>query len=44
MLAIKEATEKSEKFRWKMKIAEERIGRYRTHEESKRKEFTNYGN
>jgi len=44
LLALKAATEKSEKFRWQMKIAEERIGIYRTHEASKRKEFTNYGN
>ena len=44
LLALKDATEKSEKFRWQMKIAEERIGIYRTHEANKRKEFTNYGN
>jgi len=44
LLALKEATEKSEKFRWQMKIAEERIGIYRTHEASKRKEFGSYGN
>ena len=44
LLALKEATEKSERFRWQMKIAEERIGVYRTNEASKRKEFGNYGN
>jgi len=42
--ALREATETNEKFRWRMKIAEERIGIYRTHEASKRKEFGNYGN
>jgi len=44
LLSLKTATEKSEKYRWQMKIAEERIGIYRTHEASKRKEFSNYGN
>ncbi len=42
--ALRIATEASEKYRWRMKIAEERIGIYRTHEASKRKEFGNYGN
>ncbi len=42
--ALKSATETNEQFRWRMKIAEERIGIYRTHEASKRKEFSNYGN
>jgi len=44
LLDLKSAVEVSEKCRWRMKIAEERIGIYRTHEASKRKEFTNYGN
>ena len=44
LTALKEATEISERFRWRMKIAEDRIGIYRTHEASKRKELTNYGN
>ena len=44
LTALRVATEINEKFRWRMKIAEERIGIYRTHEASKRKEFTNYGN
>ena len=42
--SLRIATEINEKFRWRMKIAEERIGIYRTHEASKRKEFGNYGN
>ena len=42
--ALRIATEINEKFRWRMKIAEERIGIYRTHEASKRKEFGSYGN
>ena len=42
--ALRVATELNEKFRWRMKIAEERIGIYRTHEASKRREFTNHGN
>ena len=41
---LRTATETSEKFRWQMKIAEDRIKIYRTHEASKRKEFGNYGN
>lgn len=44
LTALKEATELNAKFQWRMKIAEERIGIYRTHEASKRKEFGNYGN
>jgi len=44
LLDLRLAIETSEKYRWRMKIAEERIGIYRTHEASKRKEFTNYGN
>jgi hypothetical protein len=42
--ALRVATETNTKFQWRMKIAEERIGIYRTHEASKRKEFGNYGN
>jgi hypothetical protein len=42
--ALRIATETNAKFQWRMKIAEERIGIYRTHEASKRKEFSNYGN
>lgn len=42
--ALRTATELNAKFQWRMKIAEERIGIYRTHEASKRKEFGNYGN
>ena len=42
--SLRAATETNEKCRWRMKIAEERIGIYRTHEASKRKEFSNYGN
>ncbi len=44
LTALKNAIETSEKFRWRMKIAEDRIGIYRTHEASKRKEFGSYGN
>ena len=42
--ALKSATETHEQFRWRMKIAEERIGIYRTHEANKRREFGSYGN
>ena len=42
--ALRVATEVNAKFQWRMKIAEERIGIYRTHEANKRKEFSNYGN
>jgi len=44
LLSLKEATELSEKFKWQMKIAEERIGVWRTSEANKRREFNNYGN
>ena len=41
---LRTATEISERLRWQMKIAEQRIQIYRTHEASKRKEFGSYGN
>ena len=44
LLGLKEAVETHESLRNRMVIAQERIGIYRTHEASKRKEFGNYGN
>ena len=44
LLGLKEAVEVSEDLRFRMQIAAEQIGIYRTHEASKRKEFGNYGN
>ena len=41
---LRVAVDISENLRLRMKVAEERIGIYRTHEASKRKEFGNYGN
>lgn len=42
--SLKIATEKSEMYRWRMKIAEDRVAVYRTHQANQRKEFGNYGN
>jgi len=44
LLGLKAAVEVSENLRYRMQIAQERIGIYRTHEASKRREFGNYGN
>lgn len=44
LLGLKEAVETHESLRNRMVIAQERIGIYRTHEASKRKEFGAYGN
>lgn len=41
---LRVAVESNESLRHRMMIAQERIGIYRTHEASKRKEFGNYGN
>ena len=41
---LKVAVEVSEDLRLRMKVAEERVGIYRTHEASKRKEFGHYNN
>ena len=41
---LRVAVETHENLRNRMVIAQERIGIYRTHEASKRKEFSNYGN
>ena len=41
---LRVAVETHENLRNRMVIAQERIGIYRTHEASKRKEFGNYGN
>lgn len=40
---LREATEKSEELRYRMKIAEERIGIWRTKQASSRKEQGHYG-
>ena len=44
LLGLKSAVETHESLRNQMVIAQEKIGIYRTHEASKRKEFINYGN
>lgn len=41
---LRAATEKSEQLRWRMRIAEERIGVWRTQQANTRREFGNYGN
>ena len=43
LTGLREATEKSEELRYRMKIAEERIGIWRTKQASSRKEQGHYG-
>ena len=43
LTGLKEATEKSEGLRYRMKIAEERVGIWRTKQASSRKEQYSYG-
>ena len=43
LIGLREATEKSEGLRYRMKIAEERIGIWRTKQASSRKEQGHYG-
>ena len=43
LIGLKEATEKSEGLRYRMKIAEERVGIWRTKQASSRKEQHSYG-
>jgi len=43
LIGLKEATEKSEELRYRMKIAEERVGIWRTKQASSRREHGHYG-
>lgn len=44
LVGLRDATEKSEELRYRMKIAEERVGIWRTKQASSRREKEHYGN